>query len=421
MEALTNTDFSTIGSTPRNRLDHLEIRFLQAIDWRLFVSMDEYYQFVRSVEGRVALNEACQRGWFSYTDLCAVWGASDNMATTSKTTAKVACGSALLYLMCVATLFASTPTPPGNDLCPLMSLGNDLSNELSTNVAIFDPQATPPVSFNNHSKLPPDLSNLKPLLKTFSSSDPKKNLPENSSLKSIIKNDFGHPIFDKYPKIQTEEISRKSEILNITSNEPSNVPSNVLSNGYLDPGLFLLFNLTAVLTLPELLTPDNHSKAISSPGQFNPLVSLLIHPDEQQARNNQFNPRIDAATKDVISNATRVNAKINRQDNWNLTSDHGYFNPAIPQYPRVEQPDREIQTNYIGPKEHFRHNDPNIDISGQPSQNWKEYQSPVVVIETIPMVTASELWDYNIPLRVEKNNFTLKHVLGMLAHSVLAW
>ncbi len=93
--------------------------------------MDEYYQFVRSVEGRyvcvgvggvcgvcgwcvrsevgnnysvlnlllpllfvppthrVALNEACQRGWFSYTDLCAVWGASDNMATTSKTTAKV--------------------------------------------------------------------------------------------------------------------------------------------------------------------------------------------------------------------------------------------------------------------------------------------------------------------------------------------
>ena len=322
--------------------------------------------------------------------------------------------------MCVATLFASTPTPPGNDLCPLMSPGNDLSNELSTNVAIFDPQATPPVSFNNHSKLPSDLSNLEPLLKTSLSSDQKKYFPENSSLKSITKKDFGHPIFDEYSKIQTEEISRKSEILNITSNEPI-VPSNVLSNGYLDPGLFLLFNLTAVLTLPELLTPDNHSSAISSPGKFNPLVSLLIHPDEQQARNNQFNSRIDVATKDVISNATRVNAKINKQDNWNLTSDHGYFNPTFPQYPRVEQPDREIETNYIGPKEHFRHNDPNIDISGQPSQNWKEYQSPVVVIETIPMVTASELWDYNIPLRVEKNNFTLKHVLGMLAHSVLAW
>ncbi len=328
---------------------------------------------------------------------------------------QVACGSALLYVMCLATLFASTPTPPGNDLCTLTSPVNDLSNEPSMNVAMFDPQSTPPVSFNNYTKLPPDLSNLEPLLKTSLSSDRKKYRLENTL--SIAKYDFGRcPISDKYPEIPTEEISHNKKIVTIASNEPI-----VPSNGYLDPGLFLLFNLTAALTLPDLLTPGNHSSAISSPRQFNPLVSILIHPDEQQTWNNHFNPDIDTAIKDAISNVTRVNAKINGQDSWNSTVGHGYFNPSTPQYPHAEKPDRDIQTNYIGPKEHFRHSNPNSDFSGQLSPNWKEYQSPVVVIETIPMVTTSGLWDYNIPLRAEKNNFTLKHVLSMLAHSVLAW
>jgi len=31
LEALTNTDFATIGSIPRPRLDHLEMKFLDAI------------------------------------------------------------------------------------------------------------------------------------------------------------------------------------------------------------------------------------------------------------------------------------------------------------------------------------------------------------------------------------------------------
>ncbi len=53
--------------------------------------------------------------------------------------------------------------------------------------------------------------------------------------------------------------------------------------------------------------------------------------------------------------------------------------------------------------------------------NLKYWQSPVVVIETLPMVTEPIHWDYNIPLRIEKNNFTVIGVLGMLAHSVLAW
>ena len=50
------------------------------------------FLLISNSSDRVALNQASQRGWFSYTDLCAVWEATDvqnNMLAASKQTAKV--------------------------------------------------------------------------------------------------------------------------------------------------------------------------------------------------------------------------------------------------------------------------------------------------------------------------------------------
>ncbi len=72
----------------------------------------------------------------------------------------------------------------------------------------------------------------------------------------------------------------------------------------------------------------------------------------------------------------------------------------------------------IGLKEQFYLTEP---VQSNFEVNLKYRQSPVVVIETLPMVTEPIHWDYNIPLRIEKNNFTVIGVLSMLAHSMLAW
>ena len=61
-------------------------------DWKLYVPLDEYYAFVTGLEGRIALRQASKRGWLTYTDLMAVWDATDienSMLAASQQTAKV--------------------------------------------------------------------------------------------------------------------------------------------------------------------------------------------------------------------------------------------------------------------------------------------------------------------------------------------
>ena len=61
-------------------------------DWKLYVPLDEYYAFVTGMEGRVALRQASKRGWLTYTDLMAVWDATEienSMLAASQQTAKV--------------------------------------------------------------------------------------------------------------------------------------------------------------------------------------------------------------------------------------------------------------------------------------------------------------------------------------------
>lgn len=60
----------------------------------MYVPLEEYYSFVTGMEGRVALRQASKRGWLTYTDLAAVWEATDfenSMLAASQQTVKV-CG-----------------------------------------------------------------------------------------------------------------------------------------------------------------------------------------------------------------------------------------------------------------------------------------------------------------------------------------
>jgi hypothetical protein len=110
-EALVNSDWAEIGHFSREKIDHLEVQFLNAIDWRLFVSVQQFTEFVTGVEGRVALAQAQIRGWLSYSDLVSIWEWVDVDSTMISAASQAACTiatSTAVYLMCITALFATS-------------------------------------------------------------------------------------------------------------------------------------------------------------------------------------------------------------------------------------------------------------------------------------------------------------------------
>ena len=51
------------------RLKQLEVQFLNAIQWNLLVSENEFYEKLRIVEKLMAMKEGLRRKWFTYTEL----------------------------------------------------------------------------------------------------------------------------------------------------------------------------------------------------------------------------------------------------------------------------------------------------------------------------------------------------------------
>lgn len=57
------------GGIDVERLKQLEISFLNAIQWNILVSQNEFYEKLKTVERLLAMKEGLSRGWFTYTEL----------------------------------------------------------------------------------------------------------------------------------------------------------------------------------------------------------------------------------------------------------------------------------------------------------------------------------------------------------------
>jgi len=64
-----NDEWATSGGLDTKELNKLEISFLSAMDWRVFVAKDEFGGAVETVEEDIALREVTARGWATYTEL----------------------------------------------------------------------------------------------------------------------------------------------------------------------------------------------------------------------------------------------------------------------------------------------------------------------------------------------------------------
>lgn len=57
------------GRIDVERLKQLEMSFLNAIQWNILVSENEFHEKLKTVERLLAMKEGLSRGWFTYTEL----------------------------------------------------------------------------------------------------------------------------------------------------------------------------------------------------------------------------------------------------------------------------------------------------------------------------------------------------------------
>ncbi|CAG5124305.1 unnamed protein product, partial [Candidula unifasciata] len=68
-EEVFNDEWADNTDQDVDEVNEMEADFLQAMDWKLFVQPREFEDTLAAIERRLALQEGCKRGWFTYTEL----------------------------------------------------------------------------------------------------------------------------------------------------------------------------------------------------------------------------------------------------------------------------------------------------------------------------------------------------------------
>ncbi|XP_028393458.1 protein CNPPD1-like isoform X2 [Dendronephthya gigantea] len=106
-----NYDWCKAGNYHIRDLNRLEREFLSSIEWRIFVSCKEFFDFVNRVETRVALDQGQERGWYSYLDMNTLL---ENLMFRHfltkylKSTGKTILSCTVAYSLSVALLFSAS-------------------------------------------------------------------------------------------------------------------------------------------------------------------------------------------------------------------------------------------------------------------------------------------------------------------------
>ncbi|XP_033728512.1 protein CNPPD1-like [Pecten maximus] len=106
-----NDEWAASADLETEEVNEMERQFLSAIDWQLFVRPNEFYDILHDMERRIALRQARERGWFTYTDLM-VLSEDPRIAKLasflSQEISKVVLVSSFAYLAGVLTMVGST-------------------------------------------------------------------------------------------------------------------------------------------------------------------------------------------------------------------------------------------------------------------------------------------------------------------------
>ncbi|XP_076460063.1 protein CNPPD1-like [Babylonia areolata] len=126
-EEVFNDEWAENAGMDEKELNNMELDFLDALDWELFIRKEDFERAMLSVEKSIAVREGLKRSWFSYTDLCLLlddtWG-DLSLSGAVRDWVKVMVLGAAVYCMAVLscaltvniglalTSSALTPTSP---------------------------------------------------------------------------------------------------------------------------------------------------------------------------------------------------------------------------------------------------------------------------------------------------------------------
>jgi len=132
-----NDEWASSGGMDTKELNKLEISFLSAMDWRVFVAKDEFAGAVETVEEDIALREVTARGWATYTELSTLsrqLGLQEMVRLCAELTVKMtavcvaAYAAGFISLLGTAALLERTPAGPSGLSHSVKSLTSCLSS-----------------------------------------------------------------------------------------------------------------------------------------------------------------------------------------------------------------------------------------------------------------------------------------------------
>merc|ERR550519_2281166 len=146
-----NDEWASSGGIDTKELNRLELSFLSAMDWRIYVDNDEFAGALRRVETDIAFKEVSSRGWATYTDLDLltttatvrrVWSLLADCCVKVSDVCLTAYAASLLTLLGTVSVISQTPLGPSHVASSVRTLatswrtGHDSSN----------PDAAPPIA-----------------------------------------------------------------------------------------------------------------------------------------------------------------------------------------------------------------------------------------------------------------------------------
>lgn len=135
-----NDEWANSGGIDTKELNQLELGFLSAIDWRIYVANDEFAAAVKRVESDIAFKQVSARGFASYTDLAQlthtatmqkVWSLLSECTIKVTAVCLTAYAASILTLLGTVSFISSTPLAPTH----VSSSARSLASSVRTSVA----------------------------------------------------------------------------------------------------------------------------------------------------------------------------------------------------------------------------------------------------------------------------------------------
>lgn len=136
-----NDEWASSGGIDTKELNRLEIGFLSAIDWRIYVANDEFKAAVARVESDIAFKQVSARGFASYTDLAQlthtatlqkVWSLLSECTLKVTAVCLTAYAASLLTILGTVSFISTTPLAPTHVSASARSLASSVRSSVAS-------------------------------------------------------------------------------------------------------------------------------------------------------------------------------------------------------------------------------------------------------------------------------------------------